>query len=253
MSEPALELSGVTVDFDGLRAIDHVDLVVEAGSRHVVIGPNGAGKTTLFGVIGGQIAATEGRVSMFGRDVMRMRPYQRARLGLRRSFQLTQLFPTLTVAENVAAAHVGASGRRNVVWRRALAWEELRDQVSRTLGRWNLSHLAELPVAELPYGRRRVLELALATASDARILLLDEPTAGLETLEIDEVIELLDRLPDETTVVMIEHDMRVAFRVARHVTVMDRGRVLVTGPQEAVRRDQRVVDVYLGGEPDADG
>jgi branched-chain amino acid transport system ATP-binding protein len=242
----ALSVQDVSVQFGGLLALSEVTLKVEAGSRHGILGPNGAGKTTLFNVITGFIPPTSGRVIIAGREVTRLPPHRRVELGLVRTFQITTLFPTLTALENVLLAALVSVGHRRQVWRPAR-----QDRVARTLAeslltQLELEHLASIPVQEIGYGEQRQLEIALALALKPTILLLDEPTAGLSVAEARTVTELINRLPQDLTLVLIEHDLEVIFNLADQLTVLHHGERIADGPAEEIRNDAVVREVYLG-------
>ena len=207
--------------FGGLRAVDGVELAVRPGERRALIGPNGAGKTTLFNLVAGALPVSAGRIELFGRDVTRMPTHRRAALGLTRTFQISNLFPSLSVLDNCllavqALTAVGLAARAGATVR-------------------NLSH-----------GEQRQLEIGLALAGRPRVLLLDEPTAGLSPAESASMARLLGRLDPAITVLIIEHDMDIALEIARHVTVLHYGRVIADGTREAVRADPTVREIYLG-------
>ncbi|MBI2189758.1 MAG: ABC transporter ATP-binding protein [Acidobacteria bacterium] len=246
---PALVLDGVSRHFGGLRAVDGVSLTVGAGERHALIGPNGAGKTTLFHLISGELAPTAGRIALFGADVTRLAPHRRAALGIARTFQITKLFPGLTVLENVLLACEALDARKLVMHRRADAYGDLDARARALLERFGLSGLARELARNLSYGDQRKLEVALSMAGRPRLLLLDEPMAGLSAGESRSMHDLLDRLDRSIAVLLIEHDMDVAFAFAERVTVLHQGRVLVQGDRDAVSANRAVQDIYLGTEP----
>jgi branched-chain amino acid transport system ATP-binding protein len=249
---PVLSVEGVTKDFGPVRAVDDLTLAVAAGERRAVIGPNGAGKTTLFNLIGGQLAPTRGRVRLLGEDVTGWPVHARARAGLARTFQATNLLPELSVRENVllaVAAHLPAA--RRSPWRPLGRVAEVADGSEALLADWGLADVADEPVAALAHGQQRVLEVVLALAAEPRILLLDEPTAGLTSAEAQRMVGIVAALPADLTLLIIEHDMDVAFALADTVHVLADGRMLATGSPEEVRRDPDVVAVYLGAVGDA--
>ncbi|HYM45744.1 MAG TPA: ABC transporter ATP-binding protein, partial [Solirubrobacteraceae bacterium] len=234
MSPPALELWGVKKRFGGIRAVDGVSLSVARGETVAIIGPNGAGKSTLFGLISGELRPSAGTIAMEGRDVARVAPERRARLGLGRTFQSARLFGGLTVRENIQAALV-ASGRGDGDVRGALREVSLEGP--------------ERPAGSLAQGERKRLELAMVLAGEPRLLLLDEPTAGMGQQERVAIMELIVGAVERRglTMVFTEHDMDTVFAHAKRIVVMDRGRPIADGPPEAVREDARVREVYLGG------
>jgi branched-chain amino acid transport system ATP-binding protein len=241
-----LRLDGVTRTFGGVAALTGITIDVEEGARHVVFGPNGAGKTTLFKVISGEIRPTWGTVELFGRDVTAFSPWRRSRMGLGRTFQVTNLFFDLTVAENVfLARQAGDRGRFNAV-RSRRSLRSLVDDVDRILDEEGLAHVAERPVREIAYGEQRLLEIAVTLATGPTLILLDEPTAGVPTADAGRLVERIRALPRSITVVLIEHDLEVAFAVSETATVLANGALIAHGPLEDVRADPNVQDVYVG-------
>jgi branched-chain amino acid transport system ATP-binding protein len=245
-SVAALSLSGVGKSFGGLRAVDGVSLEIPAGERRAIIGPNGAGKTTLFHLISGELPVSEGRITVFGRDVTRAAPYRRAALGLTRTYQITNLFPKLTVLDNCLLAVQALKPVKLRLHRSLTRYPELFDRAREVLAMVGLSAKASVVVRDLAYGEQRQLEIGLALAGSPRLLLLDEPTAGLAPAESQLMTGLLKRLDPAITVLMIEHDMSVTFDVVSHLTVLHHGRVVADGPAAQVRADPTVQDIYLG-------
>ena len=244
----ALSAEGLTHLFGGLRALDGVSLSVGIGERRVLLGPNGAGKTTLFNVITGLLSPVSGTVRLFDRDLTLLPPYRRARLGLGRTFQITTLFPRLTVMESVLLAVQGADPARFTLLRPRAAYRHLWDRAEQLLADWGLADRREAPTRELSYGEQRQVELVLALAGEPRVLLLDEPTAGLSAAETVAVVGMIERFPREVTVLLIEHDMDVALTLAERITVLHQGRVLTEGTRDEMRADPRVKEIYLGAE-----
>jgi branched-chain amino acid transport system ATP-binding protein len=249
MSAGAMTLAGVSKRFGSLNVLSDVSIAIAPGERCGIIGPNGAGKSTLFNVIAGELAPTAGSVVLFGRDVTRLGIDGRARLGLSRTFQTTTLFPRLTVLENLLLAlqahHPRAHFQCVVPLRRYRAREE---EARAFLARVELDHRAGSAVAALGYGERRQLEILLAIAQRPRLLLLDEPTAGLAPGDASLVTEMLKRESGEMTIVLIEHDMGVVFDVVDRLVVLHHGRVVADGPVERIRGDETVQEIYLGGK-----
>jgi branched-chain amino acid transport system ATP-binding protein len=246
MSTPALSLARVSRHFGGLKAVDEVNLTVQPGERRALIGPNGAGKTTLFNVISGELPATSGHVELFGSDVTKLPPHQRAAMGIARTFQITKLFPNLTVMDNVLLACSALDSRKFVMFRETAACGALKDRAEVLVERFGLSAFREAWARNLSYGDQRKLEVALSMAGRPRLLLLDEPMAGLsagESRGMQKIIEALDR---DIAVLLIEHDMDIAFAFAEHVTVLHQGRVLVDGPKNEVSANRSVQQIYLG-------
>ena len=244
--ELALRLEGVTRDFGGLRAVDGVSLEVRRGERRALIGPNGAGKTTLFNLISGALPVTAGTISLFGRDVTGTPAHRRAGHGLARTFQITNLFPDLTVLENCILAIQAQTPTRFAMLRPVGAFAELQERACASLESVGLAGVGDAPVKNLSHGEQRQLEIALALAGRPRVLLLDEPTAGLSPAESRLMAGLLARLDPAITVLMIEHDMDIALELSARVTVLHYGRVIADGSREAIRADPQVRGIYLG-------
>ena len=248
----ALAVERLARDFGGLRALDDVSLEALRGERLAVLGPNGAGKTTLFNLITGLLPPSAGRISLFGADVTALAPFRRARLGLGRTFQITTLFPGLSVLESVVLAVQGADPARFSLFRSRAAYPHLRSRAEQWLDEWGLSDRRHVLTRELSYGEQRQVELILALAPRPRVLLLDEPTAGLSPAETTAVTAMLRRFPRDVTLLMIEHDMDVALDLAERVLVLHQGRVLAEGSAAAIRVDPRVSEIYLGAGDDDD-
>ncbi len=236
----------LTRRFGGILALNQVSLTVEEGERHAVIGPNGAGKTTLFNVVSGELAPASGRVLLDGRPVTGLPPHRIAGMGLARTFQRNNLLFNLTALENVrlaVQAHTTATRRLLTPTARL---GHLKDEALGLLARMGLDGRDGIPARALSYGEQRQLEVTLALAGHPRVLLLDEPTSGMSPAETARMTALLSRLGRDQTLVIIEHDMDVVFALADRITVLHLGEVLAAGSPEAVRRDSRVQDVYLG-------
>ena len=244
----ALAVRDLAKSFGGVQALGGVTLSVAQGERRAVIGPNGAGKTTLFHAISGTLFPSSGTISLFGREITRLAPYERARLGLARTFQITNLFAGLTVLENVLLAVCAAAGSGLGMLRPMTAHRGLYEKAERLLGQWGLSASAPRLVRHLSYGEQRQIELILALAGSPRLLLLDEPTAGLSAAETAQVVERVRSLPREITILMIEHDMDVAFQLAERITVLHQGRLIAEGDRETIRAHPQVNEIYLGVE-----
>ena len=241
----ALTIDRLTHEFGGLRALDEVTLAVGLGERRVILGPNGAGKTTLFNLITGLLAPRAGRIRLFEQDITPLPPYRRARLGLGRTFQISALFPRLTVLESVQLAMQGADGTRASLLP-PLRGPRHRARVEELLAEWELADQRDVPTRELAYGKQRQVELLLALAGRPRVLLLDEPTAGLSAAEAARVVAMVQRFTRDVSVLLIEHDMDVALALADRITVLHQGRVLAEGGRDEVRADPRVTEIYLG-------
>jgi len=241
-----LEVRDVTKSFDGFLAVSDVSFTVPQGSISAIIGPNGAGKTTLFNLITGHLRPTEGRVVFKGRDVTGIAPHDLCRLGMGRSFQRTNIFPKLTVFENVQAAFVSHRGRG---WNLLAPVERLyRDETAALLDAVGLLDRAGEVSGYLSHGAQKQLELGIALALEPELLLLDEPTAGMSATETHEAIALIERMARERhlTLLFTEHDMAVVFSISHRITVLHQGKVIADGAPEDVRRDPEVRRVYLG-------
>jgi branched-chain amino acid transport system ATP-binding protein len=242
----ALETKGLVKRFGSLLATDEVSLGLERGARHALIGPNGAGKTTLVNLLTGVLQPSAGSIALEGEDVTRLAAHRRVARGLVRTFQINQLFGGLTPLASLALAvsvHRGTSAR----WWRPLGSDEgVGAECETLLARFRLRDVMDQPVARLAYGKRRLLEIATALACRPRVLLLDEPVAGVPEGERREIFETLAALPDDVTVLLIEHDMDIVFNFARRVTVLVNGAVFAEGEVGAIAADPRVKAVYLG-------
>ena len=243
---PLVETRGLTKEFRGFRAVNNVDLRVEEGTIHALVGPNGAGKTTLFNMLSGFLKPTDGRVLLAGEDVTHLRPEKIARRGVGRSFQITSLFEQLTVLEHVAIALQSATSLGYRFWMPERILGRFRERALDLLEQVGLVGVAAREVHSLPYGQKRALEMALVLALEPRLLLLDEPTAGMGVEDVDRIIELVRRVRAGRTVVMVEHNMGVVSSLADRVTVLQYGSVLAEGSYGEVRRDPRVITAYLG-------
>ena len=246
LSGDALVLAGVTRAFGALRAVDDVSFSVAAGEKAAILGSNGAGKTTLFNAITGDFPPTAGRIHFFGEDITELPPHERIRKGLRRTYQSSLLFRDLTVRDNLYLAVRGVASGRFSFWRAGpshpstLATHDL-------LERTRLTHIAETRVADLAHGQQRQLEIGMALAGAPRLILFDEPAAGLSPAERRELVALLASLPPHMSYLLIEHDLEIAMRAATKVTVMHNGRVLKSGTPDEIENDAEVQAIYMGG------
>ena len=243
---PALRLEDVSKAFGGLRAVDAVSLTVRPGERRALIGPNGAGKTTLFNLISGTIPVSSGSIHLFGREITRIAAHRRAALGLARTFQINNLFPALTVLDNCLLAVQGLTPTKFSMLRPVDRYPALAERARATLESVGLGDRLDATVRNLSHGEQRQLEIALALAGRPKVLLLDEPTAGLSPAESQHMARLLRALDPAITVLMIEHDMDIALEIAEHVTVLHYGRVIADGLRDAVKADPLVREIYLG-------
>ena len=245
-TDPLLEITGLRKRFGGLVATDGLDLDVKLGEIHAVIGPNGAGKTTLIGQLAGEIASDDGRIMFDGRDITQLPAYRRSRLGLARSFQITSVFLNFTALDNVALAVQAHDGHSFRFWRPARGEAALREPARAILKDVGLENRAEMVTANLSHGEQRQLEIAMALATEPKLLLLDEPTAGMGREESTRMIEILGSLHDTQTILLIEHDMDVVFALADRITVLVYGQVIASGPPAQIRADPAVREAYLG-------
>jgi branched-chain amino acid transport system ATP-binding protein len=242
----ALETRKLCKRFGAIDVTRDVDLKIVRGARHALIGPNGAGKTTFINLVTGIFAPSGGAILLDGKDITGTTPQHRVAGGMARTFQLNTLFTELTVAENIAipiAQRLGASWRP---WGRSAGDQRVTEELVGLMDGLNLLTLASRRVADLAYGQRRLIEIAIALALKPKLLLLDEPAAGIPNGESGIIIDLLERLPNDISIVLIEHDMNLVFRFASHITVLVEGAVLTEGTTAEVRADERVRNVYLG-------
>ena len=242
----SLETKKLCKSFGALTVADNIDFRLEPGARHALIGPNGAGKTTFINMLMGALAPTSGQILLGGEDVTRAPQSARVRSGLGRTFQITTLFRSLPVLDNVALAVAERSGIATRLWRPASAHQEVIDESRGLLAALGLADDAAARVADLPYGKQRLVEIAIALGLKPKVLLLDEPAAGVPSHEAEKILATLERLPSEIAILIIEHDMDLVFRFARRITVLVQGAVLVEGAPEEIARDVRVHQVYLG-------
>jgi branched-chain amino acid transport system ATP-binding protein len=243
---PALQLAELRKSFGGLPAMNGVSLTVMPGERRLIIGPNGAGKTTLFNLITGDLPRDSGTIRLFGDEVSRLKPHQRAHRGLARTYQIITLFPRDTLLHNIVLSLLGLRTMRWGAFRALASYTELVAEARAVLKLVGLEHLAGRPIGEVAYGEKRRLEIAMALAQKPRLLLLDEPLAGLSREERASVKELVSCIPRETTVVMIEHDMDTALDLAERITVLHYGSVIVEGTRAEIIADPKTREVYLG-------
>jgi branched-chain amino acid transport system ATP-binding protein len=251
MSEPLLRIENLAKRFGGIVATDDLSLDIAPGELHAVIGPNGAGKTTLIAQLSGQLTPDSGRIHFAGHDITALPVYKRSHLGLARSFQITSLFLDLSMLDNVALAVQAHAGHSFHFWRDARAQPELREPARAALAHVGLSARADLPASLLSHGEHRQLEFAMALAGSPRMLLLDEPMAGLGPEESLAMVATLRGLKRELTILLVEHDMEAVFALADRITVLVYGRVIASGAPEDIRANAQVRDAYLGEAEDA--
>jgi branched-chain amino acid transport system ATP-binding protein len=251
MSTFALELRDVSKHFGKTQIIRGVNLEVAKGERHALIGPNGAGKSTLFNLISGRFPVSSGEILLHDRLISNKAPHEIHRMGLARSFQITNIFPSLSVFENVRCAVLGTNPARYSLWGRVGRRAALSAQVGEILAKIRLTHRADEPAALLPYAEQRALEIGLAIASEADVILLDEPTAGMSLQETRAVVTLIREVTVGRTLLMVEHDMGVVFDLADRISVLVYGEVIASGDPESVRADAKVQEAYLGTHEEA--
>lgn len=241
-----LETKGLYHDFKGLEVLFNIALKVSEGERHAIIGPNGAGKTTLFNVITGTYRPSRGKVFFKGRDVTGTRPHTLTRLGMGRSFQITSTFHRQTTFQNIRMAVLSKRGIRFNIFRKVDKMKSITQETDEILNRINLQGERDITASLLSYGKHRALEVSLAMATDPDLVLLDEPTAGMSRDETHHAVELIRRLTEGKTMVIIEHDMDVVFSLADRITVLHHGEILAIGTPKEIKENQEVKDAYLG-------
>lgn len=246
MSTPALELVELTKKFGPTEIIRGVSLAITAGERHAIIGPNGAGKTTLFNLISGRFAPSSGRIMLTGRPIGGLRPYQINRLGLSRSFQVTNIFPKLSVYDNLLCATLWSLGARHSFWGSLARRRDAAERAHSLARRIGLADRLEAPAGALAYALQRALEIGVALGGDPDVLLLDEPTAGMSRGETEQMVEIIRNATGGKTLVMVEHDMSVVFGLANRISVLVYGQILASGPPESIRANPEVQEAYLG-------
>jgi ABC-type branched-subunit amino acid transport system ATPase component len=243
---PVLETRRLCKSFGALTVAENIDFRLAAGDRHALIGPNGAGKTTFVNMLMGALAPSSGQIFLAGEEVTRVPQSARVRRGLGRTFQVTSLFRDLPVLDNVALGIAERDGAAKRMWASASSHREIIEESRSLLSALGIADDAATRVADLPYGKQRLVEIAIALGLRPKVLLLDEPAAGVPSTESARILEVLDRLPQDIAILIIEHDMDLVFRFARRITVLVQGVVLVEGTPEEIARDKRVHDVYLG-------
>lgn len=243
---PALEARNLCKTFGALTVADNIDFRLETGARHALIGPNGAGKTTFVNMLTGALAPSSGRILLDGDDITALSQADRTRRGLGRTFQITSLFKSLSVLDNVALGVAEREGIALNMWKPASAYAGVRDESLAHIERMGLAGDARSVVRDLPYGKQRLVEIAIALGLKPKVLLLDEPAAGVPSIESGRILDVLAELPKDIAILIIEHDMDLVFRFANRITVLVQGAVLVEGTPDEIGKDQRVRDVYLG-------
>jgi branched-chain amino acid transport system ATP-binding protein len=247
-ADAVLELRKLTKSFGAIEIIRGVDLAVKRGQRHALIGPNGAGKSTLFNLISGHYTPTSGEILLNGESIAGLPPHVINRRGLSRSFQITNLFPRMSVAENLRIAVMGRHGHRFTLFRRINALKAVNAEVDESLERLRLARRRDDLAGDLAYSEQRVLEIGMALAADPSVLILDEPTAGMSREETAYIVEIIRSVTDGRTLLVVEHDMSVVFALADQISVLVYGQVIASGEPAAVRADRKVQEAYLGEE-----
>jgi branched-chain amino acid transport system ATP-binding protein len=248
MSEPVLELRHVGKAFGRLRVMEDVNLTIAAGERHALIGPNGAGKSTLFNVISGMFPPTAGEIMLRGTRISGLPPHQINRLGLSRSFQITNIFHRLSVFENLRIGVLARQGVRYGLYRPVAAMRAVNDETNAILDRVRLTRQHDRPAGDLTYSEQRALEIGMTLATGAEVILLDEPTAGMSREETDRTVDLIRAVTEGKTLLMVEHDMSVVFSLCDRVSVLVYGSILATGTPDEIRANAEVQEAYLGEE-----
>jgi len=248
VSASAIELHGLRKNFGPTEVIRGVDLTVATGERHAVIGPNGAGKSTLFNLASGLLAPTSGSILLKGQDVTGLPPQLINRRGLSRSFQVTNIFHRMSVWENVRCGVLWSAGQRYTFWRNVDNLPEVNERTERILSDFNLFERRDVPAGVLPYAEQRALEIAITIAGGADVILLDEPTAGMSRHEADRAVELIRRISEGRTLIIVEHDMSVVFGLADRISVLVYGEIVASGTPHEIRNSARVKEAYLGQE-----
>jgi branched-chain amino acid transport system ATP-binding protein len=244
----ALRIAEVHKRFGPLHVMRGVDLEVTRGERHAIIGPNGAGKSTLFNLVSGRFPVSEGRIELNGADIADLSPFEINRRGLSRSFQVTNIFPRLSVYENIRCAVLWAQGHRYAFWRFVEGLGAVRQRATQVVEEIGLADRRQVPAGVLTYAEQRALEIGITIAGGAAIILLDEPTAGMSRAETEQAVALIRRISEGRTLVMIEHDMNVVFDLADRISVLVYGRILATGAPAEIRANKAVQEAYLGAE-----
>ena len=249
---PALHLNDVRKSFGKTEIIRGLELAVHKGERHAIIGPNGAGKSTMFNLITGRFPVTSGLITLHGQDLAGLAPYEINRLGLSRSFQITNIFPNMTVFENVRCSLLWSLGYKYSFWNMVSKSRELNEGADEILDQINLLDKRDLPAGLLAYADQRALEIGITIAGGADVIMLDEPTAGMSNTETDYIVNLIRKVTEDKTLIVVEHDMGVVFDLADRISVLVYGEIIATGAPEEVRGDPKVQEAYLGAALEAE-
>ncbi len=249
----ALRVEGLSKDFGGIHAVHNVSCKLDAGEHIAIIGPNGAGKTTFFNLVGGQIAPSSGKVFFFDQDITHMSAYKRTHLGMARSFQITSLFVNLTVLQHMVLALLGTKNTRFQVFRAVTSYKSLFDRAQELLSSMDLWQMRNDPVHSVSYGEQRKLEIALSLASNPKLLLLDEPSCGLTASESADITNLIRKLGEKITVMLVAHDMDLVFGVAQRIIVLHYGEIIMEGTPEQIQASDKVKEIYMGFDEEVAG
>lgn len=244
----ALELKGVVKNFGKAEIIRGASLAIHEHERHVIIGPNGAGKSTLFHLISGRLYVTDGSIKLFDKEIQNTPPHKINRMGLSRSFQVTNLFMNMTVLQNLRCSLLWSEGHKYSFWKSVVGQKRVTERAEELMEQLNLTRQANTPASLLTYAEQRSLEIGCTVASGAEVILLDEPTAGMSRTEANDVVELINRMTGENTLVMVEHDLNVVFEIADRISVLVYGEIIATGTPEEIRNNKAVQEAYLGTE-----
>jgi branched-chain amino acid transport system ATP-binding protein len=248
MSAPEIKLKGLKKNFGATEVIREIDLAIVKGERHAIIGPNGAGKTTLFALVSGLLKPTSGTIWLKGEDITRLPPHIINRRGLSRSFQVTNIFHRMSVWENVRCGVLWSSGQRYTFWRDVDSAPATNTRTEKILADFNLLDRKDVLAGVLTYAEQRALEIAITIAGGADVILLDEPTAGMSRHETDRAVDLIRRISESRTLMIVEHDMSVVFGLADRISVLVYGAIIATGTPDQIRNDPKVKEAYLGQE-----
>lgn len=248
MTRNALELKGVKKNFGKAEIIRGVNLAIHEHERHVIIGPNGAGKSTLFNLISGRMKVSDGSITLFDKPIHNMPAHKVNRQGLSRSFQVTNLFQNMTVMQNLRCSLLWSEGHKYAFWKSVNKQHHVTERAEQLMEMLNLTRQANTPASLLTYAEQRALEIGCTVASGASVILLDEPTAGMSRTEANDVVQLIQRMTGENTLVMVEHDLNVVFEIADRISVLVYGEIIATGTPEEIRSNAAVQEAYLGTE-----
>lgn len=245
---PLLEVDGITAGYGDSEILHNVSMTVSEGEIVSIIGPNGAGKSTLFNLISGRLYVTDGTVKLFGKEIQNTPPHKINRMGLSRSFQVTNLFSNMTVMQNLRCSLLWSEGHKYAFWKSVVGQKRVTERAEELMEQLNLTRHRDTPVSLLTYAEQRSLEIGCTVSAGAEVVLLDEPTAGMSRTEANDVVDLIHRMTGENTLVMVEHDLNVVFEIADRISVLVYGQIIATGTPEEIRNNKAVQEAYLGTE-----